>query len=103
MATFLQNIASNTVLDSLSAWNMFNANFTFNVNNDMVTFNNLSSNFESVLWDFGDGITSTDENPQHTYNSSGTFNIELYAFTNGGCLVDIFFCINKCNNCKFCR
>ena len=30
------------------------------------------------------------ENPQHTYNSSGTFNIELYAFTNDGCLVDTF-------------
>jgi hypothetical protein len=89
-AVFLQTIAYNTVLDSLSDWNIFNADFIFNVNNDIVTFNNLSSNFENVLWDFGDGNTSNIENPQHTYTSSGTFNVELHAFTNGGCLVDIF-------------
>ena len=90
MATFLQNIASNTVLDSFSTWNIFDANFSVQQNNDVINLTNLSSNYESVLWNFGDGNTSNMENPQHTYNSSGIFNIELYAFTNGGCLVDTF-------------
>ncbi|MEI9946375.1 MAG: PKD domain-containing protein [Chitinophagaceae bacterium] len=31
----------------------------------------------SVLWDFGDGTTSTDINPVKTYTTSGTFNIKL--------------------------
>tara|TARA_B100000745_G_C19823084_1_gene271953 strand:- start:12 stop:476 length:465 start_codon:yes stop_codon:yes gene_type:complete len=84
-SVFLQTIASNTVLDSLSTWNIFNADFTFNINNDMATFNNLSSNFESVLWDFGDGITSTDENPLHIYTNSGNYTVSLTAYTNSNC------------------
>ena len=87
-AVSLQTIASNTVLDSLSTWNIFNADFTFNVNNDTATFNNLSSNFESVLWDFGDGITSTDENPLHIYDTSGNYTVSLTAYTNSNCNQD---------------
>ena len=81
----LQTIASNTVLDSLFTWNIFNADFTFNVNNDIVVFNNLSSNFESVLWDFGDGTTSTDENPLHIYSNSGNYTVSLTVYTNSNC------------------
>ncbi|NSW44612.1 MAG: PKD domain-containing protein [Bacteroidales bacterium] len=31
----------------------------------------------SFLWDFGDGQTSTDENPVHTYTNSGTYTVTL--------------------------
>ena len=31
----------------------------------------------SYNWDFGDGSTSTDSSPQHTYNSIGTFIVSL--------------------------
>jgi len=31
----------------------------------------------SWLWDFGDGNTSVLQNPEHTYSSSGTFNVKL--------------------------
>ncbi len=31
----------------------------------------------SYLWSFGDGETSTDANPEHTYNTSGSFTITL--------------------------
>ena len=34
-------------------------------------------NISSWLWDFGDGNTSTTQNPSHTYNSSGSFTIIL--------------------------
>ena len=84
----LQQIGSSTVLDSLSVWNIFNADFTFNVNNYIATFNNLSSNFESVLWDFGDGITSTDGNPLHIYANSGNYTVSLTAYTNSNCNQD---------------
>lgn len=54
--------------------------FTFNQNGLEVQFNNLSvtdTTIDSLEWDFGDGNTSTDENPVHTYPSAGFFNVKL--------------------------
>ena len=87
-AIFLQNIASNTVLDSLSIWNIFNADFTNITIGDSVVFNNNSSNYENMLWYFGDGDSSTIFNPNHTYLDTGIYNVTLLANTNNGCLVD---------------
>ena len=86
----LQQIASSTVLDSLAIWNIFNANFSIQQINDNITCTNLSSNYESVLWDFGDGATSFNENAIHTYINSGSYEITLSAFSNKGCLVDTY-------------
>ena len=38
----------------------------------------------SWLWNFGDGTTSTLQNPSHTYTASGTFNVNLVATNNYG-------------------
>lgn len=50
-----------------------------------VTFTNRSSgSISSVLWTFGDGSTSTSENPSHTYSSPGNYEVSLRVnFTNG--------------------
>jgi PKD repeat protein len=37
------------------------------------------------LWDFGDGATETNPSPNHTYNSTGIYTVELYAESAGGC------------------
>lgn len=37
----------------------------------------LSSNASSFLWEFGDGTTSTQPNPEHTFATVGTFNVRL--------------------------
>jgi PKD repeat protein len=43
-----------------------------------VTFTNQSSgNISSYLWNFGDGQTSTSQNPSHVYSSAGTYNVTL--------------------------
>ena len=85
----LQQIASSIVLDSLSVWNIFNADFTNLVFGDTVSFYNISSNYDSVIWDFGDGtIQSILDDPIHTYSVSGTYNITLTASTNSNCLMD---------------
>ncbi|UTW65701.1 gliding motility-associated C-terminal domain-containing protein [bacterium SCSIO 12643] len=44
-----------------------------------VTFDNLSvqQSATNFLWDFGDGNTSTQFEPTHTYTSSGTYTVKL--------------------------
>jgi gliding motility-associated-like protein len=41
------------------------------------------------LWDFGDGTTSTDQNPIHVYSKSGTFVLKYFAGVDDGCLSDV--------------
>jgi gliding motility-associated-like protein len=40
-------------------------------------FANTSEPFDIILWDFGDGNTSTLENPTHQYLSSGTYTVNV--------------------------
>ncbi|MEA3447421.1 MAG: PKD domain-containing protein, partial [Bacteroidota bacterium] len=47
-----------------------------------VQFTDQSSNADTWEWDFGDGNTSTDQNPLHTYASNGTYTVSL-TVTNG--------------------
>ncbi|WP_457615927.1 M14 family zinc carboxypeptidase [Lutibacter sp.] len=68
------------------------ANFTYVVNalnNGEVTFTNTSTNATTYTWDFGDALgTSTNISPIYTYNSSGTYNVQLTS-TNANCGDDI--------------
>lgn len=50
-----------------------------------VSFTNLSTNADSYLWDFGDGSTSTQTNPQHTYTTKGSFTVKLTATNKNAC------------------
>ena len=44
--------------------------------NDPITFTNQSTEeYFSVLWNFGDGNTSTEENPTHTYTARGWYDV----------------------------
>lgn len=42
-----------------------------------VSFSNLSTNGSSFEWDFGDGSTSTDTDPTHTYSALGDYTVTL--------------------------
>ncbi len=53
--------------------------FTYVENGGTLSFTNGSSNANSYEWDFGDGTTSTEENPVHTYTSNGEFEVTLTA------------------------
>jgi gliding motility-associated-like protein len=44
-----------------------------------------SGTVNSWLWDFGDGNTSTLQNPAHVYTASGYFNVSLRVGTSVGC------------------
>lgn len=45
-----------------------------------IQFNNLSENAERYEWDFGDGQTSTEESPSHTYQVFGEVLVQLKAY-----------------------
>ena len=55
------------------------ANFSFTNTGLDLTLQNLSSNATSYSWDFGDGNSSTDTNPVHTYAEDGIYDISLIA------------------------
>lgn len=55
----------------------------------LVNFSNLSVGASSWVWDFGDGTTSTQQHPSHTYSSVGSYQVRLIAADNTGC-VDTF-------------
>lgn len=46
---------------------------------DPVVFDNNTENGLNYEWDFGDGATSTTENPSHIYNAAGTYEVRLIA------------------------
>ncbi len=87
-ATYLQNVASSTVLDSTFIWNMFDIQSIYAAGDISFDFFSETSNADSIYWDFGDGSVSTDENPTYTYLNFGVeYDVVFKAFSNGGCRI----------------
>lgn len=57
------------------------AEFAFEANYLSVAFTDNSSDVNgdivSWVWDFGDGLSSTEQNPSHSFASTGTYNVSL--------------------------
>ncbi|HOU11661.1 MAG TPA: S8 family serine peptidase [Anaerolineae bacterium] len=57
------------------------ANFAYTANNLIVTFTDQSTDTDGNIvawsWNFGDGGTSTAQNPVHTYAAAGTYTVGL--------------------------
>lgn len=63
------------------------ASFQFEVSEAnflQVEFSNFSQNADSYAWDFGDGNSSTEENPTHTYDAEGSYTVTLTASNAAG-------------------
>ncbi|MDX1913268.1 MAG: PKD domain-containing protein [Saprospiraceae bacterium] len=60
------------------------AGFSYNTSGSEVSFINSSVDATSYVWNFGDGSTSTEENPTHTYAEDGVYNVSLAATNNCG-------------------
>ncbi len=51
---------------------------------DTIYFKNNSLYANTLDWDFGDGHTSTEENPFHTYSEEGNYTVQLTAYNDDG-------------------
>ena len=60
-----------------------------------VSFSDLSAGGDSPIaswsWDFGDGGTSTDQNPSHLYTTPGVFDVTLLLVDANGCAANMSF------------
>lgn len=57
----------------------FNSNVTSGYAPLTVQFKDLSENSTGWNWNFGDGVTSTEQNPMHTYSTAGNYFVNLTA------------------------
>lgn len=62
--------------------------------NAVAYFTNSSQNATSYFWNFGDGSSSTDNQPWHEYSSNGTYTGYLVAMNNGCANDTSYFTIN---------
>lgn len=69
-----------------------NPNFPLLVDS-LISATNLSENYTSLLWDFGDGSEYSTENPTHRYNKGGTYCIRLTAENQWMCTATDSVCI----------
>lgn len=60
------------------------AGYTFTVSGLTATFTNTTTDGVTYAWDFGDGQTSTAQNPTHTYTTGGPYVVKLTATNPNG-------------------
>jgi uncharacterized repeat protein (TIGR01451 family) len=75
------------IVTNLTIKNLPDVNFTKSINNNTVVFTAPNGN-DSYTWTFGDGNSSSIQNPTHTYQSIGNYNITLQST------------LNSCSNSK---
>lgn len=65
------------------------ASYTYTQSGLEYTFTNTSTNYTSLSWDFGDGTTSNDTNPTHTYAQAGDYTVVLTTMSPCGMMTDM--------------
>jgi PKD repeat protein len=71
--------------------NPCDANFVYNISPSGVQFNATGTNNTQWLWSFGDGTSSTAQNPLHVYSNPGTYTVCLTAVPSAG---------GQCQSCQ---
>ena len=58
---------------------------SISISNNTVSFINQTVGGVAYFWDFGDGGISFEQNPQHTFQDTGMFDVHLLATSSNGC------------------
>lgn len=62
------------------------------LNTEVTFFNTTQESYSSVLWDFGDGATSTNENPTHVYPTNpASYGVAFYFTDLQGCQDTVYY------------
>lgn len=89
-ALILQTAAEMVVIDSMENWNFgvrdVTAAFSSSITDFDAIFDYSGNNGTDFSWDFGDGNSSSLENPSNAYLTNGTYTVELIA--TDGCTSD---------------
>ena len=84
-SSYIDDIVVKGVYMAVAPEAEFTANATSVCAGATVTFTDQSANDPtSWAWNFGDGNTSTDQNPTHTYATAGTYTVTLVATNDFG-------------------
>ncbi len=94
-ATSLAGCVHDTIRPLATIYAQAKGNFTVNPEyclNDVTTFTSTATgNGNAIIqynWDFGDGNTSTQQNPSHTYLTAGTKTVRHWVVTDKNCNSD---------------
>lgn len=69
---------------------IFHTDYSIWAINDPISFTNTSTgDAQGFMWDFGDGTTSTDENPTHIYTNAIPYQVKLTVSYPYGCTYSI--------------
>lgn len=77
--TVTDPISGCTVNDAISITITYSpdASFTYTASGLTINFENTTVGGTTYEWEFGDGASSTDENPTHTYTENGSYSVTL--------------------------
>lgn len=89
MSIQLAAVSASAVIISLSCQRIPEPSFSYSpVENpeagEIVQFTNESKNAATYQWDFDDGGTSSEENPEYLYKEAGIYSVRLTAFNDAG-------------------
>lgn len=83
-AAIIRSATKSIIFDQMQDWYIGkyipNSNFNYiigNGTNEIIINSNTTEYYNSFIWDFGDGTTSTSLLPTHNYSSDGTYTIKL--------------------------
>lgn len=74
------SVISDTIVKTPLPIPIFSADSSAFCDQGTVTFINNSIDGDEYLWDFGDGNTSTDPEPTHTYGQPGNYDVSLTVY-----------------------
>ncbi len=90
-AETLQTVARDIVFDSIQTWKLKHHDSLVKVNfsstetgSNQYQFNVSSEYVTDLFWEFGDGTTSIEENPNHLFALPGTYNVLLIGYSECG-------------------
>ncbi len=79
------DVISKTVTVKAGVTGDFSAQFSSKCAPLPVKFTSQTEGAVSWLWNFGDGSTSTQQNPSYTYTNAGTYSVSLELTSSDGC------------------